>query len=289
MSTLAVTGATGHLGRLAAESLIARGVPAGSIVAVVRSPEKAQDLADRGVQVRKGDYTDPQGLAAAFAGVSRLLLVSGSEVGQRLPQHRNVVEAAVSAGIGFIAYTGILNTDTTKMLLAEEHRATEEVIRASGLPYALLRNGWYLENYTDRLQTVLEHGLLGSGGDGRIAAASRADYAAAAAAVLASDDTSNHVYELGGDTPFTLTELAAEIAAQSGKPVAYQNLPVDEYAKVLVSVGLPEAYANILADSDLGIERGDLTTDSGDLHRLIGRPTTTLADAVAAGLKANAA
>jgi NAD(P)H dehydrogenase (quinone) len=286
MSTLAVTGATGHLGRLAVQSLIARGVPAGSIVAVVRSPQKAQDLADRGVQVRKADYTDPQSLAAAFAGVSRLLLVSGSEVGQRTPQHRNVIEAAAAAAVGYIAYTGILNSDTTKLLLADEHKATEEIIRASGLGYALLRNGWYFENYTERLETILEHGLLGSGGDGLVAAASRADYAAAAAAVLASDDTENRVYELGGEHPFTLSGLAAEIAAQSGKPVAYQNLPVEEYAKVLVSVGLPEVYANILADSDLGIERGDLTTDSGDLRSLIGRPTTTLADAVAAGLKA---
>ena len=287
MSTLAVTGATGHLGRLVIESLLTRGVAAESVVAVVRSPEKAQDLAARGVQVRRGDYDDPQSLATAFAGVSKLLLISASEPGKRLPQHRNAIEAASAAGVGFLAYTGILNADTTKMLLAEEHQATEEVIRASGLRYALLRNGWYFENYTERLAPVFEHGaLLGAAGDGLLAAASRADYAEAAAAVLTGPDLTNSVFELGGDRPFTLAALATEIATQSGKPVVYQNLPVDEYAKVLVSVGLPEGYAHILADSDLGIARGDLTTDSGDLHGLIGRPTTTLAEAVAAALKA---
>lgn len=286
MSTLAVTGATGHLGRLVLESLPTRGVAAESVVAVVRSPEKAQDLAARGIQVRRGDYDDPQSLAAAFAGVSRLLLISASEPGKRVPQHRNAIEAAAAAGVGFLAYTSILNADTTKMLLAEEHQATEAIIRASGLRYALLRNGWYFENYTERLEPVLEHGaLLGAAGEGLLAAASRADYAEAAAAVLAGPDLADSVFELAGDRPFTLAALAAEIATRSGKPVAYQNLPVDEYAKVLVSVGLPEGYAHVLADSDVGIERGDLTTDSGDLHALIGRPTTTLAEAVAAALK----
>lgn len=287
MTTLAVTGATGHLGRLAVESLLARGVPAESVVAVVRSPEKAQYLAARGVQVRHGDYDDPQSLAAAFAGVSKLLLVSASEPGKRVPQHRNAIEAAVAAGVGFVAYTSILNADTTKMLLADEHKATEELIRASGLRFALLRNGWYFENYTERLEPVFEHGaLLGAAGDGLLAAATRADYAEAAAAVMTGPDLTAGVFELGGDRPFTLAALAAEIAAQSGKPVGYQDLPVDEYAKILVSVGVPEGFAHILADSDLGIARGDLTTDSGDLHGLIGRPTTSLADAVAAAVKA---
>lgn len=287
MSTLAVTGATGHLGRLVIDSLLARGVAAESVVAVVRSPEKAQDLAARSVQVRQGDYDDPQSLSTAFAGVSKLLLISGSEVGKRLPQHRNAVEAAAAAGVGFIAYTSILNAGTTPMLLADEHKATEEVIRASGLRYALLRNGWYFENYTERLAPVFEHGaLLGAADEGALGAATRADYAEAAAAVLTGPDLTNSVFELGGDRPFTLAELAAEIAAQSGKAVVYRNLPLEEYAKVLVSVGLPEGYARILADSDLGIARGDLATDSGDLHALIGRPTTSLADAVAAALKA---
>jgi NAD(P)H dehydrogenase (quinone) len=286
MSTLAVTGATGHLGRLVIDSLIARDVPAASIVAVVRDPEKAQDLAASGIQVRKADYADPESLRAAFAGVWKLLLISGSEVGQRLPQHRNAIDAAAAAGVGFVAYTSILNADTTTMILAEEHKATEELVRASGLPYALLRNGWYLENYTEHLAPVLEHGaLLGASGDGRVAAAARADYADAAAAVLTADGHRDSVFELAGDQPFTMAELTAEVSAHADRPVEYRDLPVAQYAEALVAAGLPEGYANILADSSLGVARGELVNDSGDLRRLIGRPTTSLADAVAAAFK----
>jgi NAD(P)H dehydrogenase (quinone) len=286
MSTFAVTGATGHLGRLVIDSLIARGVAANSIVAVVRSPEKAQDLAASGVQVRKADYSDPQGLRAAFAGVSKLLLISGSEVGQRLPQHRNAVEAAVAAGVGFIAYTSILNADTTTMILAEEHKATEQLVRTSGLPYALLRNGWYLENYTGHLDPVLQHGaLLGASGDGRVAAAARADYADAAAAVLTADGHQGAVFELAGDQPFTMSEFTAEVSVHADRPVEYRDLPVAQYAEALVAAGLPEGYAHVLADSSAGIARGELVNDSGDLRRLIGRPTTSLADAVADAFK----
>jgi NAD(P)H dehydrogenase (quinone) len=287
MSTLAVTGATGHLGRLVIDSLIARDVPAASIVAVVRDPEKAQDLAASGIQVRKADYADPESLRAAFAGVSKLLLISGSEVGQRLPQHRNAIDAAAAAGVGFVAYTSILNADTTTMILAEEHKATEELVRASGLPYAVLRNGWYLENYTEHLAPVLEHGaLLGASGDGRVAAAARADYADAAAAVLVEDGHRDSVFELAGDRPFTMTELTAEVSVHADRPVEYRDLAVAQYAEALVAAGLPEGYANILADSSLGVARGELVNDSGDLRRLIGRPTTSLADAVAAAFKA---
>ncbi|GAA4057576.1 SDR family oxidoreductase [Actinomadura miaoliensis] len=283
---ITVTGATGRLGRLTVAALLERGVPAGRIVAAVRSPAKAADLAERGVQVRRADYDEPATLATALAGTDALLLVSGSEVGRRLPQHRNVVEAAVAAKVGLVAYTGILNSDTTKMTLAEEHKATEALIRESGLPYVFLRNGWYVENYTGDLAPALESGaLIGAAGDGRIAAATRADYAAAAAAVLAGDGHAGKVYELGGDTPFTMTELAAELSRQTGRRIEYRNLSEEEYAEALVSAGVPEPFARILADSDTGIARGDLTTGSGHLRALIGRPTTTLADAVAAALK----
>lgn len=283
---ITVTGATGKLGRLAVEALLERGVPAERIVAAVRTPDKAADLAERGVQVRRADYDAPDTLASALAGTRRLLFISGSEVGRRVPQHRNVVEAAVAAGVELIAYTGILNCDTTRMTLAEEHRATEAVIRESGLPYAFLRNGWYFENYTENLAPALESGaLVGAAGDGRIAAAARADYAAAAAAVLTEDGHAGKVYELGGDTSFTMAELAAELSRQTGREIVYRNLSEEEYAQVLVSAGIPEPYAKALADSDTGVARGDLTTDSGHLRALIGRPTTSLADAVAAALK----
>lgn len=283
---IAVTGATGHLGRLAIESLLERGVPAGRIVALARSPEKARDLAERGVQVRQADYSRPETLGPALQGVETLLLVSASEVGQRLAQHRNVIEAARAAGVKLIAYTSILKADTSRMQLAAEHLGTEELIRASGIPFVFLRNGWYWENYTENLAPALEHGaLLGSADGGRVSAATRADYAAAAAAVVTEPGHENRVYELGGDEALTLAELAGVVSHESGKPVEYRDLPEDEYAGVLASFGVPEPFARVLADSDRGLARGELFTESGDLRRLIGRPTTTAREAVAAALR----
>ncbi|MEU4688796.1 SDR family oxidoreductase [Actinoplanes sp. NPDC023714] len=284
MTTIAVTGATGHLGRLVVEALIARGAAPGDIVAAVRDTAKAAPLAALGVQVRRADYDEPPTLAAAFAGVDRLLLISGNAVGQRVPQHRAVIDAAVAAGVGFLAYTSILRADSSPIGLAPEHLATEQALAASGIPTALLRNGWYIENYAGSVAGALHTGTIaGSAGDGRIAAATRADYAEAAAAVLLSGEAG--VYELGG-TPFTMAELAAEVAEQSGKPVAYQDLPVAEYQAVLAGLGLPEAYAGLLADTDFKITEGHLDTGSDDLAKLIGRPSTPLSEAVAALLKA---
>lgn len=285
MPMITVTGATGQLGRIVVEDLLARGVAAGDIVAAVRTPDKAGDLAERGVTVREADYDRPETLAAAFAGTDRLLLVSSSEVGQREPQHRNVVEAAAKADVDLVVYTSILGADSSGMILAGEHQATERMLAESGLTYTLLRNGWYFENYTAAIGSALEYGaLLGSAGEGRISAASRADYAGAAAAVLASDGHAGRVYELAGDTAFTLAELAAVVTEVSGTTVAYQDLPPEEYAATLVSVGLPEGFAKVLADSDLGVKRGELASDSTDLARLLGRPTTTPVEAVRAAL-----
>lgn len=285
---IAVTAATGQLGQLVIQSLLDRGVEAADIVAMVRNPEKAAPLAAQGVTVHKADYNEPDALSAAFVGVDRVLLISGSEVGQRIEQHRNVVAAARAAGVSLIAYTSILKADTSSHKLASEHQATEEIIRASGLPFVFLRNSWYMENYTSNLSQTLEHGaLLGSAGDGRVSAATRADYAEAAAAVLTGEGHHNAVYELGGDESFSLAELAAEISKQSGTEVVYRDLPVEEYTQVLVGVGLPEALAATLADVDRGLSEGELFTDSGDLSRLVGRPTTPLADAIAAALEAH--
>ena len=281
--TIVITGATGQLGRLVVEALLDSGVPAEQIVAAGRSTDRIADLGERGVQVQSLDYSQPESLRQAFAGADKVLLVSGSEVGQRVEQHRNAIEAAKEAGVGLIAYTSIANADTTAMQLAAEHIATEEILRGSGIPFTLLRNGWYLENYTGQLPVQVQHGsVLGSAGEGRVSAASRADYAAAAAAVLLRDDQAGRVYELGGDHAFTLSELAGEVSAASGQPVTYKNVPAEEYAQVLVGAGLPEPYAAILADSDLGIARGDLLVTSGDLSALLGRPTTPLREAVRA-------
>ena len=282
--TIAVTGATGHLGRLVVEALIARGTAPAEIVAVVRDTAKAAGLLAMGVQVREGDYDRPETLPAVLAGVDRLLLVSGNAVGRRVPQHTAVVQAAREAGVGFLAYTSILRADTSPIGLAPEHVATEEIIKNSGIPYALLRNGWYVENYAGALGAAVSQGaLFGSAGNGRIAAAARADFAEAAAVVLA--DGRPGVYELAGDEPFTLAELAAEVARQSGSPVVYTDLPEQDYRAALAGAGVPQDFAALLADTDVKIRDGHLDDDSGTLSRLIGRPTTPLAETVAAALK----
>lgn len=283
---IAVTGATGHLGRLIVSELLDRNVPAGKIVAVVRSPEKAGDLASQGVNVRRGEYEEPTSLLEALQGVDKLVLVSASEVGKRVDQHRNLIEASRRAGVDYLAYTSILAADSADTILGREHKASEELIRESGLQHTFLRNGWYLENYTGTLGQALEHGaILGSAGDGRVSAASRADYAAAAATVVTEEGHAGQTYELGGDEGFTLAELAGEVTRQSGRPVEYRNMPPEEYERTLEGFGLPESVAEMLADADEGLERGVLYTDSGDLRRLIGLPTTTLTQAVAAALR----
>jgi NAD(P)H dehydrogenase (quinone) len=288
--TITVTGATGHLGRLVVLDLLHRGVAPGDIVAAVRTPENAADLAERGVQVRHADYKQPDTLRSALAGTDRLLLVSSNVVRERASDHAAVVDAAVEAGVSLVAYTSILNADATQMKLAAEHQETEAHIRASGVPFVFLRNGWYTENYTASLAPTLEHGaLVGAASDGKVAPASRADYAAAAGVVLTGEGHEGRAYELAGDREVTLPELAAVIADVAGKPVAYQQLPEAEYDAMLAGVGVPPAMATILADSDLGIDRGELRTDSGDLARLIGRPTTPIEDTFRAALRTTAA
>lgn len=278
--TLLVTGASGQLGRLVVEALLARH-PAASIVAAVRDPASVADFAARGVQVREADYTRPATLAAAFRGVDRVLLVSSNAIGQRTAQHKAVIEAAAAAGVGLLAYTSLLHADASPLGLAADHRETEALLRTSGIPFVLLRNGWYTENHTASLPAALAHGaVLGSAGEGRFSTASRADYAEAAAAVLLAEDPAGQVLELAGDASYTLAELAAEYARQSGKAVVYRDLPQAEFARALAGAGLPGPFAELLADSDAGAARGGLFDESRTLSRLIGRPTTPLAETV---------
>ncbi len=284
---LTITGATGKLGRLVIDDLLARGVPADQIAAAVRSPASAADLADRGVVVREADYERPDTLPGALAGTERLLLISSSEVGRRIRQHRNVIDAAAASGVRHVAYTSVLNADVSQIQLASEHLATEQALAQAGIPFTLLRHGWYLENYTDSLAATLQHGaVLGGAGEGRVAAATRADFAQAAAAVLTTGGHEGAVYELGNDTPFTLAELAQAITDASDVPVTYQDLPPSDYAKALITAGIPQPVAETLADSDLGIGRGDLTTDRHDLSTLLGAPTAAMPAAVSTALAA---
>lgn len=284
---LFVTGASGQLGRLVVAALLRR-VPAAQIVAGVRDTEAsaAQDLRAQGVAVRRADYARPETLAEAFAGIDRLLLISSSEVGQRVPQHRNVIEAAGRAGIGLIAYTSLLHADTSPLGLAEEHRATEAILAESGMQTVILRNGWYTENYTASLPQALAHGvMLGSAGEGRIASAARADYAEAAAAVLATEAPVGRIHELAGDEAYTLADFASEAARTSGRTIRYQDLPPAEYRAALLGAGLPDGVASLLADSDAGAARGALFDDAHALRTLIGRPTTPLAAVIADALR----
>lgn len=287
--SIAVTGATGQLGRLVVAELLRR-APTARVIGVVRNPAAAKDLADRGVELRKADYEDPASVAAALAGADKALLISSSEVGRRVRHHRVVIDAAKAAGVKLLAYTSILRADASPLALAREHRESEALIRASGLPFALLRNGWYTENYTVNIAAVIRHGaVLGAAGDGRISSATRADYAAAAAAVLAGDamGRAGKVYELAGDEAYTLAEYAAEVARQSGKPVVYKNLPESGYKAALQAAGLPEVYAEIYAESDAKAAGGALYDAGRELSGLIGRPTTTLARSVAEALAAS--
>ncbi|WNN71343.1 SDR family oxidoreductase [Kluyvera cryocrescens] len=277
---IAITGATGQLGQHVVANLL-KTTAADQLVAVVRNPAKAEALSQQGVNVRQADYGDEGALTKALQGVEKLLIISSSEVGQRAPQHRNIIQAATAAGVKFIAYTSLLHADTSPLGLADEHIATEKMLADSGIPYALLRNGWYTENYLASAPPALEHGVfIGAAGEGKIASATRADYAAAAARVISEEGHAGKVYELAGDNGWTLSELAAELAKQSGKKVVYQNLSQADFAAALKSVGLPDGLADMLADSDVGASKGGLFDDSHTLSQLIGRPTTALADSV---------
>lgn len=277
--TLALTGATGQLGRLAIAALKARGQ---SPVALVRDPAKAADL---GIEARAFDYKAAATLAPALAGVTTLVLISSNDFEDRAGQHRAVIDAARAAGVGRILYTSLLKADTSPMLLAADHKATEEAIRASGLPFTLLRNGWYIENHTASLGGAIAAGaLIGSAGKGRFSAAARADYAEAIAVTAAGDGHAGKLYELAGDGAYSYADLAAEVTRQTGKAIPYNDLPPAAYVGILQGFGLPEGFAHVLADSDIQAGQGALYDDSRTLSRLIGRPTTAMADMVAKAL-----
>ena len=285
---IAVTGANGRLGQLVIDRLLER-VPANQIIATVRSLEKGSRLRALGVQVREADYSRPETLSTALHGAERVLLISVDEVTQRFKLHKAVIDASKEAKLELFVYTSLLRADSSEIFLAREHKQNEDYIRTSGLPFVILRNGWYLENHTSALGSAIEHGvLLGSSKDGRFASASRADYAAAAAVVLTQPVSGSKTYELAGDQSFSMTELASEVSRQIGREIPYRNLSREEYAAVLLGLGLPQGVIDVIVDADSKAIRGDLDSTSRDLSRLIARPTTTLFDAVASALSTKA-
>lgn len=282
---IGITGANGNLGQLVVKGLLQH-MAANQIVAAVRTPDNASELQALGVNLREADYTRPETLRLAFQGVEKLLLISAVERGQRVAQHEAVVDAAKEAGVSLIAYTSMLRADTSNSILAEEHKVTEQYIAASGLSFIFLRNGWYLENHTGALAPALQHGaILGCAGQGRFASASRADYAGAAIAALTQRGHENKTYELAGDTSFNMKEFAAVVSRQVGREIAYNDLPASDYATVLLGFGLPNMIVEVVIDADTKSKAGELDSSSRDLQHLLGRPTTTLSDAIGAALK----
>jgi NAD(P)H dehydrogenase (quinone) len=284
--SIVITGATGSLGQLVIAELLKRGVKAGEITALARSVEKAEGLAEQGVHIRVANYDQPESYADIFKPEDRVLLISGSDPGDRVRQHRTVIDAAAAAGVAQLAYTSVLGGPAADILLAAEHKATEQLILDTGLPYTFLRNGWYTEMYLSNLSATVERGTVVNNvkEGGRIATASRADYAAAAAVVLSEDGHLNKAYELSGDTAWTFEDFAAELAKQSGRPVEHQTVSPAQHKATLVGFGVPEGFAEVLVDVDEAINRGLLAGTSGDLTKLTGRPTTPLAEAIAAAL-----
>ncbi|MGW0419291.1 SDR family oxidoreductase [Streptomyces sp. NPDC003015] len=282
--SIVVTGATGNLGRHVVEQLLKK-VPAEQVTAVVRTPEKAADFAAKGVNIAVADYNSPETFDKVFAAGDKVLLISGNEFDKGRPaQHQVVIDAAKAAGVALLAYTSAPGTLTAA--LADDHRATEEALLASGLPYSLLRNGWYNENYTENLAPVLEYNaVVQAAGDGRVSSASRADYAAAAVAVLTGEGHENTTYELGGDDAWSFAEYAAELSKQTGKEIAYNAVSEEAFTGILTGAGLPAPFASTLAGVDASIAKGELVVTSGDLARLAGRPTTPIAASIEAALK----
>jgi NAD(P)H dehydrogenase (quinone) len=283
---IAITGANGNLGQLVVRGLLER-IPANQIVAAVRNPEKADSLRALGVEVREADYDRPETLAGAFRGAEKVLLISAVQPGERLRQHKAVIDAAKQAGAQLIAYTSLLRADSSSMIIADEHKATEEYLKSSGLPFVLLRNGWYLENHTGALAPALAHGaIIGSAGQGRFASASRADYAGAAVAVLTQPGHANKTYELAGDHSFSVSEFAEEVSNQAGQTVVYNDLPRADYEAALLGLGLPKMIVDVVVDADVKSLKGELDSSSHDLSELLGRKTTTLSAAIKVALKA---
>lgn len=286
--SIVITGSTGQLGRLVIADLLAAGVPADQITAVARSEEKAADLVAKGVRLHVGDYDRPETFAEAFRPEDRVLLISGTDVGRRTPQHAVVIDAAKAAGVAQLAYTGVFGGPKADFLLAADHRETEQLILDSGLPYTLLRNNWYSDgpSYTGDLAGIVERGAITTSvaPGSRIATAPRTDYAAAAAVVLSGEGHLNTAYELGGDTAWSLEEFAEEVSRQTGTKVVHNSISAAAFKEILTGVGVPPAFADVLVDVDDAISRGALSGTPGDMSRLIGRPTTPIADSIAAAL-----
>ncbi|MEV4114159.1 NAD(P)H-binding protein [Nonomuraea sp. NPDC049695] len=278
--TIVVLGATGKLGRQVLRRLWNRGAAGSEIIAAGRDLAKLSDQDSRAVRV---DYDDPASLRVALRGADRALLISGTEPGRRVTQHAAAIDAAHQAGVGLLALTSTPNATGAAMSMAEDHAATEALLRDSGIPFVILRNSMYLDLFVEQTVPVaVTRGVIvGASGKGRISPASRDDLGDAAAEVLTGEGHAGAVYELGGQRSYTMDEVAAAIADRFGTAVEYRDVSAGEFKDVLLGQGVPERMAELFADTQLGIARGEMFVDTGDLSRLIGRPTQTLDEALA--------
>ncbi|MDB5103613.1 MAG: hypothetical protein JWP91_1302 [Fibrobacteres bacterium] len=275
-----VTGATGHFGSKVMERLLEH-VPAKHLIASVTDPKRAGNLKKRGVDVRHGDFDFTHTLDHAFKGADRMLLISTMGDNEtRIRQHLAAVEAARQAKVKFIAYTSIAKADNTSLWLGEVHRATETAIRATGIPFCLLRNNWYLENEAPVFKAALDGApVTTSAGEGKVGWALRSDYALAAANVLTGTGHGNKVYELSGP-PLTYPGLAAVMSTVIKRQVPYHNLDDSTFAKFLSQSGWPQELVFLTVEIHRAIREGALDVNRLDLETLMGRPVTPLANGI---------
>ena len=275
MSTILVTGANGHLGRLVIDTLLDKGA---TVIAASRDPSKLADLTARGVETRHADFDDRASLEAAFAGVDRVLIISTDSLGsgQRLQQHLAAVAAAQAAGVGHIVYTSMPNPEGSAVTFAGDHLGTENAVKATGIPYTILRNAWYQENLFMSLPSALASGQwYSANGDGKIGHVARADCARAAAAVL-FDPPVNQTLTLTGPQTFTTAEVADLVSEVTGKPIQVIGVSDEQLAGGLKHAGLPDALIPMLVSFDTNTRQGgfDIVTDA--VEKLTGRAPVTL-------------
>lgn len=284
--TLLVTGASGQLGRLVLDSLLASGKSPASIIATTRDTAKLADYAAKGVIVRLADFDDAASLDAAFAGADKVLIISTDALdqpGKRLAQHKAAVAAAKEAGAKHILYTSMPQPDDSLVTFAPDHLGTEEAIKATGIPYTILRDGWYAENLFMSLPHALETGSwYTSTGEGRIAHITRADTAAAIAGAVLKAGNESKTYTLTGTKSRTAEEIAAIVSAATGKPLKVVHVTDAQLAEGLKAAGLPEGFIPTIVSFDANTREGKIASVTSDAETLSGRKPTSFEDFVAA-------
>lgn len=278
MSKILISGASGHLGSLVIKHLIeSQGIAAADIIATSRDPSKLSALAAKGVETRAADFSTPSTLAAAFQGVDRLLIISTDAIGARIDQHKAAIEAAQKASVQRIFYTSMPKAETSAIIFAPEHAASEAAIKSSGLAYTIFRNGWYMENLFMSLPQIVSSGQwYTSAGDGRTGYIAREDIARAIAAGIAHPVAENITYNLNGDVGHSNHDIAALVSDITAKQIDVINLNDEQLLNGMLATGVPANFAPFLVSTNAATRAGDLDRISDDAANLSGHPLTTL-------------